>query len=354
MRPQRLAWFVAIACLALGACKEDQDAAPPIRPVLSIKAQVRTTDTLEPFAGSIEPRYATDYSFRQFGRIVARFVDFGSIVKTGDELAVLDPALQILLVRDAEAAVYSAQAQLATAQAEEERQRPLLARGISPQAQFDVAVQNRETAAANLDRAHASLRRARDALSFTKMTADFDGVVTGRYAEPGQTVNAGQKVLKIARPEIREAVIAVPRALADALGAPNQPYSMLVDLDHSVTMKASGVRGVDPAADSLTRTHKVYLTLDNPPPAFRLGITISVILSRPVSPRVDLPVTALLEQSGKSQVWIVDPATSKVALRDVTIAARNDDTVSVGSGIAAGERVVTVGVHSLTPGQIVK
>jgi multidrug efflux pump subunit AcrA (membrane-fusion protein) len=115
--------LLAVACLALAACKED-DATPPIRPVLSIKAHVRTTDTLEPFAGSIEPRYATDYSFRQFGRMVARFVDFGSIVKTGDELAVLDPSVQILLVRNAEAAVYSAQAQLATAQAEEERQRP--------------------------------------------------------------------------------------------------------------------------------------------------------------------------------------------------------------------------------------
>jgi RND family efflux transporter MFP subunit len=352
MTPIR-AGLLAAACLALAACKEDDDATPPIRPVLSLEAQVRTIDRLEPFAGSIEPRYATDYSFRQFGRMVARFVDFGSIVKTGDELAVLDPAVQILLVRNAEAAVFSAQAQLATAQAEEERQRPLLARNITPQAQFDVVTQSRESAAANLDRAQASLRRARDALSFTKLVADFDGVVTGRYAEPGQTVNAGQKILRIARPEIREAVIAVPRAMADTLASPNQPYEMMIDLDHSVTMKAAGVRGVDPAADPTSRTHRVYLTLDNPAPAFRLGITISVTLSRPVSPRVDLPVTALLEQGGKMQVWIVDPTTRKVALRDVTVLARNDDKVSVG-GIATGERVVTVGVHSLTAGQTVK
>ena len=301
-----------LALLALAACKEDQDAAPPIRPVLSIKAEVRTTDTLEPFAGSIEPRYATDYSFRQFGRMVARFVDFGSIVRSGDELAVLDPAVQMLLVRNAEAAVYSAEGQLTNAQAEEERQRPLLEHNVTPQAQFDLVVQNRETAAAALDRAKASLRRARDALSFTRLTADFDGVVTGRYAEPGQTVNAGQKIVRIARPEIREAVIAVPRALADELGS-KQPFDIVVDLDGSVTMKASGVRGIDPAADPLTRTHIVYLTLDNPPPAFRLGITVSVTISRPILPRVDLPATALLEQSGKAQVWIVDAATSTVA-----------------------------------------
>ena len=51
--------------------------------------------------------------------------------------------------------------------------------------------------------------------------ADFDGVVTDRYAEPGQVVNAGQKIVTVARPEVREAVIAVPDALADALSHPN-------------------------------------------------------------------------------------------------------------------------------------
>lgn len=87
------AGLLLIAALALGACKEVKEAAPPIRPVLSIKAEVRTTDTLGPFAGSIEPRYATNYSFRLFGRMVAQFVDIGSVVKQGDELAVLDPAI---------------------------------------------------------------------------------------------------------------------------------------------------------------------------------------------------------------------------------------------------------------------
>jgi len=349
----RPAGALLIACLALAACKEDKQAMAPVRPVLSIKAEPRTIDMLGPFAGSIEPRYATDYSFRLFGRMVARFVDIGSVVKQGDQLAVLDPALQSLLVRNAEAAVYGAEAQLANAQAEEERQRPLVERNITPQAQFDVIVQGRETAAANLERAKASLRRAQDALSFTRLAADFAGVVTGRYAEPGQTVNAGQKIVRIARPEVREAVIAVPPALAEAL-ASKQPFDMVVDLDHAVTMKAAGVRAVDPAADPVTRTHIVYLTLNDPPPAFRLGITISVTMSRPVSPRVDLPATALLEEGGKTQVWIVDPATSKVGLREVTVVARNSDTVSIGSGIAAGERVVSVGVHSLTPGLAVK
>ena len=138
---RRLAFLALLAAPLLG-CKEEAEAPPPVRPVLWTKAEVRTKDTLGPFAGSIQPRYSTDYSFRLFGQMVARLVDVGAIVKKGDELAVLDPSVQALLVRNAEAAVTSAEAQLANAQAEELRQRPLAERNITPQAQFDLVLRN--------------------------------------------------------------------------------------------------------------------------------------------------------------------------------------------------------------------
>jgi RND family efflux transporter MFP subunit len=159
--------------------------------------------------------------------------------------------------------------------------------------------------------------------------------------------------MTVARPEVREAVIAAPAALADQLAAGDK-YEIAVALDQgAVKMMAAAVRAVDPAADAATRTRNVYLSLANPPDAFRLGITVQVTLSKPVTPRVELPATALLEQNGKTQVWIVDPSTKKVALRDVAVVARGPDTVAV-SGLAAGDRVVTVGVHSLKADQAVK
>src|SRR5580704_5779204 len=280
---RKWAWIALALLLSLAACRDDeQEAAPPVRPVLSVVAVVRTTDTLGPFAGTIEPRYKSDLGFRIFGRMVARFVDVGAVVT-------------------------NAQAQFVNAQAEEGRQRDLAQRNIAPPAQFELIQRNRETAEANLTRARASLRKARDLLSFTQLKADFDGVVTGRYAEPGQVVNAGQKIVTVARPEIREAVIAVPNELADVLSRPND-FTMTVALDPTVSMKAASVRAVDPTADPTTRTRSVFLTLDDPPAAFRLGITIAVTLTRPVSPRIDLPATALLDKDGKSFIWLVDPA----------------------------------------------
>ncbi len=214
-------WIALALLLGLAACRDDEQEAAPIRPVLSVVAVVRTTDTLGPFAGTIEPRYKSDLGFRIFGRMVARFVDVGSIVTKGQELAALDPAVQALSVRSAEATVANAEAQFVNAEAEEGRQRDLAQRNITPQAQFELIQRNRETAEANLTRARASLRKAKDLLSFTQLAADFDGIVTARYAEPGQVVNAGQKIVTVARPEIREAVIAVPNELADALSHAN-------------------------------------------------------------------------------------------------------------------------------------
>jgi len=353
--PCLLSCLSALAMVSmLGACRDEPQGAPPsIRPVLSTIAVVRTEDTLGPFAGSIEARYQTDFGFRVFGRMVARFVDVGDVVKKGDDLAALDPATEVLAVRSAQASVVGAEAQAANAQAEESRQRELVGRNITPQAQFDLIVKSRDTAHANLIRAQAMLRKALDALAFTQLKADFDGVVTGRYVAPGQVVTAGQKVVTIARPDIREAVIAVPSDLGDILGGKND-LDMLVTLDDTITIKASRVRGIDPNLDPTTRTRIAFLTLDDPPPSFRLGITISVRFTRPVPPRIDLPETALLDRDGKTFVWVVDPATSTVAQREVKVAGRNDGRAAVSEGLAAGQRIVTVGVHSLAPGQKVK
>jgi RND family efflux transporter MFP subunit len=346
--------LAVLALLALlGACREEsQTQAAPVRPVLSVVATVHTTDTLGPFVGSIQPRYKTDLGFRIFGRMVARFVDVGAIVTKGQEIAALDPAVQAVAVRSAEASLANAEAQFANAEAEEARQKDLVQRNITPQAQYDLTRRNLETATANLTRARASLRKAKDALSYTRLDADFDGVITARYAEPGQVLTAGQKVVTLARPEVREAVIAVPDKLAEQLSH-TRDFTITVNLER-VSMKAAGVRAIDPIADPNTRTRNVFLTLNDPPEAFRLGATVSVTFSRPVAAHVDLPATALLEKDGKAFVWVVDPAKSTVSQREVTVGSRAGDGIVVTSGIAAGERIVIAGVHSLTAGQVVK
>ncbi len=80
MRAGRSGLCVLLLLAPLAACKQDAETAglePAIRPVLSVKAELRDAKRYGPFAGSIQPRYSTDFSFRVFGRMVARPVNVG-------------------------------------------------------------------------------------------------------------------------------------------------------------------------------------------------------------------------------------------------------------------------------------
>ncbi len=64
--------------------------------------------------------------------------------------------------------------------------------------------------------------------------------------------------------------------------------------------------------------------------------------------------SALLDEDGKTSVWVVDPAALTVGLRPIQVGAKESGYFTVASGIDAGNRVVTAGVHSLTQGQKVR
>jgi len=217
-------------------------------------------------------------------------------------------------------------------------------------------VAKRDTAKARLDQAAASLQKARDQMGYTELKAEFDGVVTQRLAEIGQVLSAGQGVVTVARPEIREAVVDIPEQYVGALPADGV---FTVSLQSAPELTARGrVREIAPLAEAGTRSRRIRITLDDPGPAFRLGATIDVALSRTVPRHVLLPAAALLEDGPRRSVWVVDAAGTSVARRDVTLAS-NPETVEAGrvairDGVEPGERVVVAGVHALQQGQAVR
>jgi RND family efflux transporter MFP subunit len=336
--------------LALAACHK-QETAPPIRPVLSVVVSPEVTAKAG-FAGTIEARYQSSFSFRVLGRIIARDVNVGDRVNKGTQLAALDPVPFELAVRTAEADLANAEAQLHNATATEERQRNLFSQGATAKAQFEAAQHGLESAKAGVTRARANLDKAQEQLGYTKLHTDSDGVVTAVSAEVGQVVQPGQAVATVARPDVREAVVDVPDGIAGTLGI---GVSFQVTLEADPTMQASGqVREVAPSADAATRTRRVRITLDNPPEKFRLGTVVKAVAAAPVGAHIELPVSALFERDGKTMVWVVDDAKRTVSTRQVKIAARDAGAVVVTEGLPPGTRVVTVGVHSLMNGQSVK
>jgi multidrug efflux pump subunit AcrA (membrane-fusion protein) len=114
------------------------------------------------------------------------------------------------------------------------------------------------------------------------------------------------------------------------------------------------VREVSPQADPVTRTFEVKVGLTDPPAAMRLGVTVTGSVQLDASPAMELPATALTEFDRRPAVWVVDPASLTVALRNVEVLRHNPATVAIASGLEPGEIVVTAGTQALHPGQKVR
>jgi RND family efflux transporter MFP subunit len=114
------------------------------------------------------------------------------------------------------------------------------------------------------------------------------------------------------------------------------------------------VREVSPRADPVTGTFAVRVKLIDPPPAMRLGTTVTGRMKLAGAPAIQVPATALVRADGKTAVWVVDKATGTVSLRNIQLGGADANNVQVASGLQPGDVVVTAGVQALRPGQKVR
>jgi len=343
--------LMVLSGLMLGACSKEAPPPEPVRPVLYTEVKPQATENLGRFAGNIAARYESTLGFRVSGRIASRSVDVGSEVEKGQLLATLDPTDLQNQLRSSQGDLARVEAQYINAQANARRQQELFDRGVGAQAALDVAVTDLKTTQSSFNQAKASVQQAQDQLSYSELRTDHAAVVTEWKAEAGQVVSAGQQVVTLARPDIKEAVIDLPAPLAEQLPQ-DVVFKVASQLEPDINTTAT-LRELEPQAEASTRTRRARLTLSDTPAAFRLGTAISVTLSSTIEPRIELPANVLQEVDGKTQVWIVDMQNQTVSPHPVKVLSRDDDTLVV-SGVKGGDRVVTAGVNSLKPGQKVK
>jgi RND family efflux transporter MFP subunit len=339
--------------LALVACKsESKVAAPEIRPVRTVIAARGEAAETVALTGHIRADDEPAFAFRLGGRVIERRVKAGDRVQPGQVLAKLDPENELSALRSAESALNAAQGQLGYAQGDFERQRQLLANGHTPRARFDQSQKALQNAQSQVDDAEAQLSIARDRVSWTTLSADAPGTVTAVGAEPGEVVQAGQMVVRLARQGGRDAVFDVPGQLLRS--APSSP-EITVRLTDDPGVTATGrVREIAPQADPVTRTFEVKVGLNDPPEAMRLGSTVIGSVKLETEPTISIPASALTEFNRQPAVWIVDPKNLTVSMRNVELLRHDAGTVSIAQGLETGDVVVTAGVQALHPGQKVR
>jgi len=346
---------LVLACFALilVSCKPDTKVeAPEIRPVRTVTASKGEAGETVVLTGHVQAEDEPALAFRIGGRMIERPVNVGDRVEAGQVLAKLDPENELNALRSAEAALVAAQGQLTYARGDFERQRQLLANGHTPRARFDQSQKALQNAQSQVDNAEAQLQIARDRVSWTTLTADAAGTVTARGAEPGEVVQAGQMIVRLARQGGRDAVFDVPAQLLRSAPSDAQITVRLTD-DPGVTTTGR-VREVAPQADPVTRTFEVKVGLSDPPEAMRLGATVTGSVKLASEPVIEIPASALTALNRQPAVWIVDPKGLTVSLRNVELLRHDPGTVVIAQGLDTGDIVVTAGIQALHPGQKVR
>lgn len=350
MKPY-LPLFAIVAMLA--GC--DRESGPPpddIRPVRVEQVALTQANTPGLYAGEIRARHETALAFRVAGRVSARQVEVGTQVKAGQVIATLDPQDYALAVSASQAQLTAAEAESKLAQQDLRRFADLRAQNFIAQAELDRRQTAADAALARVLQLRAEAARLGNQQDYTRLTAPHDGVVTALAFETGQVVAAGQPLLQLARTGELEARIDVPEnALTDLRSAKTMSVRLWAQPDKIYQGK---LRELSPMADPASRTYSARVSLLQPDAAVKLGMTATVETSREAAPGLSVAQSALFKINGQPQVWVVDRQTESVAARSVQLGAFNGERATVMSGLAAGEWVVTAGVHKLAPGQRVR
>jgi len=356
MLRRRLALSTVICALplALVACGEKAQSDPRTEAPLVRASIVQGADPASrSFTGTVAARVQSDLGFRVSGKVQERLVDTGQTVKRGQPLMRIDPVDLKLAAHAQQEAVAAARARAQQTAEDEARYRDLRGTGAISASAYDQVKAAADAAKAQLSAAEAQAEVARNANRYTELVADGDGVVMETLAEPGQVVNAGQTVVRLAHAGRREAVIQLPETLRPAVGSAGQA-TLFGKEGVSVPAKLRQLSG---AADRLTRTFEARYVLEGELSNAPLGATVTIQVADGHSSGqggLQVPIGALFDAGKGPGVWVINGEPAKVSWRPVTVQRLDEDGARIAGQIKQGERIVALGAHLLREGEQVR
>lgn len=346
---------LSVLPLALIGCSEKphsdpRSEAPLVRAVMVEDA----TPDDRTFTGVIAARVESDLGFRVSGKVLERLVNTGQRVKRGQALLRIDPVDLKLTALALQEAVVAARARSLQTAADEARYRGLRGTGAVSDSSYDQSKAAADAARAQLSAAQAQARVAVNATSYTELVADADGVVMETLAEPGQVVNAGQVVVRLAHAGAREAIIQLPETLRPQAGSGAQARLF----GHGEFNVPARLRQLSDVADPLTRTFEARYVLEDLPTDIPLGSTVSIRIAGGDSSRPDdgvqVPISALFDAGQGVGVWTISGEPARVSWRPVVVQLLADDSAQITGQLQAGELIVALGAHLLREGELVR
>lgn len=344
---------VSASFLILSAgCHDSNVPVPSDRPIAvsTIVVGVPNSPQTLSIAGVVTPHLETDLSSKIVAPVVLVTKREGNHFRKGELLVRLSaPALDAEVVRAA-AALESEEKQekLTATQAKlaadnlnrytQLRER----RSVTPyeldqvRAQSAAAMDQHQSAAAQVAAARAALIAQRAHATDTSLYAPFDGIVSRRMADPGVMATPGLPLLHLQSDGDKEVAFSVPENLLSSLQI-GHIVPVSTNRDSAVDAK---IAAISPAGDAGSHSFLVKVSLP-PSVGWHAGSVVQVRLPSKASAQdVIIPSRALLQQGGLDSVLVIS-SDGRAIVRYVTLGVSTADSVQVLTGLSSGERIVS-------------
>ncbi|MBY5944303.1 efflux RND transporter periplasmic adaptor subunit [Photobacterium rosenbergii] len=342
-----------IAILVLSGCSDNT---PPAaekspRPVQVIELGSQHQFNTRQFSGVLEAMDTANLAFKVPGTITEVLVKTGESIKQGQVIARLDPHDYQVAVLELEARLDEAKAAKALAAIELKRVKQATQDNAIAAVNLDRAVSGYKRSQAMVKVVEQNLQKAKDALSYTELTAPFDGVIGKRFSEQFEQAAPGLPVFTIHQPSLLQAVVDIPESLINQFES--QPSGAVSWYGNNTPIPAT-LKEISTLPDPIKQTYQLTyqldqttLTMDNsalPGKAIQLNIAFAQ-----GEGQYCIPYSSIMQTGVSHTVFAIKDGTANP--RSVTIHSLQANQACISGNVNAGDKIITGGVPYLEPSQ---
>ena len=270
------------------------------------------------------------------GRVVEVKFDVDDMVRQGDVLVVIEDAQHQAGVRQAEANLKAATAKRQDAEQDFARIQGVYEKDAVSKADMDKVTNVLQQARAGEQVAQAALQRALQERAYTQVRAPYNGIVTERLIEVGETAQPGTPLVSGLSLDNMRVSVDVPQNLVESIRGERKAQAKI----NGKWVTATDVT-VFPVADPRAATFKVRLQLPEGLEGVFPGMYVEVGFVAGSQPSLVIPLSTVVLRSEVVGVYVVD-ADGRVHLRHIRLGSpAGPEHVSVLAGLDEGERIAT-------------
>jgi RND family efflux transporter MFP subunit len=297
--------------------------------VRTVIAKTALDAAVEEIPGTLRAVERASIAAKVSGRIQEMPVALGQALKKGDLIAVIDAP-------EATARLEQASANLEQASRDAKRVTALFQQQVATRAEVDAVEARLRVAQGAVDEARAALQNA-------TLVAPFAGLVTRKFAEPGDLAQPGRQLVDLENPARLEVQADLPEAIAGQL----QPGAELGVLLGTNTLTGK-VRELSPSADPQTRTFQLKLAIETQG-RIMPGQFARVLVPLGHREVIRVPQSAVVQRGQLEIVFVVE--TNRARMHLVKTGRSTGGELEILSGLDGGDAVVVEKASLLTDGQ---